>query len=135
MKLGHAIPRLRSFDGAKAKEFYVDFLGFTVTYEHRFGENFPLYMEVRRDACIIILSEHHGDACPGAGLLITVEDIMKLRDELRSKDYKYSKPEVDQTEWGSYEMGIKDPFGNSRTFQEYKPDTATANVGNDGNDE
>ena len=123
MKLGHATPRLRSFDEAKAREFYVEFLGFTVTYEHRFGDNFPLYMEVQRDNCVIILSEHYGDACPGAGLLITVEDIMALKDELTSKDYKYSKPGIHETEWGSYEMGIKEPFGNSITFQEYKPDT------------
>ena len=30
------VPVLRSFDEAKAREFYVDFLGFTVEWEHRF---------------------------------------------------------------------------------------------------
>lgn len=39
-------PILRIFDEAKAREFYVDFLGFKVDWEHRFGENFPLYMQV-----------------------------------------------------------------------------------------
>jgi len=120
MKLSPAVPRLRSFDEAKAREFYVDFLGFTVTYEHRFGDNFPLYMQLQRDDCIIILSEHYGDACPGASLLITVENLAALRDELRNKDYKYSKPDMAETEWGTVEMGISDPFGNSLTFQEKK---------------
>jgi len=82
-------------------------------------------MEVQRDDCVIIRSEHHGDASPGAGLLVTVEDITALKDELRSKNYKYSKLDINETEWGSYEMGLKDPFGNLITFQEYKPDAQT----------
>ena len=120
MKLGHATPRLRMFDEAKAREFYIDFLGFKVTYEHRFGEDFPLYMEVVRDDCVIILTEHYGDCCPGASLLITVQDIRGLRAELISKNYKYSKPDIAETEWSTYEMGISDPFGNRLTFQEPK---------------
>jgi len=41
---------LRSFDEAKAREFYVDFLGFTVDWEHRFEPGMPLYMQVSRAA-------------------------------------------------------------------------------------
>jgi catechol 2,3-dioxygenase-like lactoylglutathione lyase family enzyme len=44
MKLGRITPILRIFDEAKAREFYVDFLGFTVDWQHRFGDNFPLYL-------------------------------------------------------------------------------------------
>jgi catechol 2,3-dioxygenase-like lactoylglutathione lyase family enzyme len=43
--LGTVTPILRIFDIDKAREFYVGFLGFEVQWEHRFGENFPLYME------------------------------------------------------------------------------------------
>jgi len=32
------IPLLRIFDVAKAKEFYVGFLGFAIDWEHRFEE-------------------------------------------------------------------------------------------------
>ena len=35
-KLGRITPILRIFDEAKAREFYVDFLGFKVDWEHRF---------------------------------------------------------------------------------------------------
>ena len=42
-KLEVAIPILRIFSVDKAKEFYVDFLGFKIDWEHRFGDNFPLY--------------------------------------------------------------------------------------------
>jgi hypothetical protein len=125
MNLSHAIPRLRMFDERKAREFYIDFLGFKVTYEHRFGEDFPLYLEVARDECVIILTEHHGDCCPGASLLITVRDIVALRDELIGKNYKYSKPDISESEWGTYEMGIADPFGNSLTFQQSRQSVAS----------
>src|SRR3954452_8891064 len=38
------IPLLRIFDVEKAKEFYVDFLGFVVNWEHHFEDNSPAYM-------------------------------------------------------------------------------------------
>jgi hypothetical protein len=34
--LGKITPILRIFDEAKAKGFYVDFLGFKIDWEHRF---------------------------------------------------------------------------------------------------
>jgi len=36
------IPILRMFDEAKAREFYLDFLGFSVEFEHRFEADLPL---------------------------------------------------------------------------------------------
>ena len=60
------IPLLRIFDVAKAKEFYLDFLGFTIDWEHRFGNNFPLYAQISRPGLALHLSEHHGDASPGS---------------------------------------------------------------------
>ncbi len=48
VKLGRTTPVLRMFDVAKAREFYVDFLGFEVDWEYRFGDDFPLYMQLSR---------------------------------------------------------------------------------------
>jgi catechol 2,3-dioxygenase-like lactoylglutathione lyase family enzyme len=43
MPLGGApIPILRIFDEAKAREFYCEFLGFAVDWEHRFEDGLPL---------------------------------------------------------------------------------------------
>ena len=36
------IPILRIFDEAKARELYLDYLGFTVRFEHRFEPGAPL---------------------------------------------------------------------------------------------
>ena len=30
----------------------------------------PLYMQISKDDCILHLSEHHGDCCPGAAMRI-----------------------------------------------------------------
>ena len=92
MKLKSSTPVLRSFDEAKAREFYVWFLGFQVDWQHRFGDNFPLYMQVTRDACVLHLSEHHGDACPGAALRIELAGVDEFCAELQAKDYQNFKP-------------------------------------------
>ena len=45
-RFNRTIPVLRMFDVAKAREFYLDFLGFLVVFEHRFEPDFPLYMRI-----------------------------------------------------------------------------------------
>jgi Glyoxalase superfamily protein len=113
------IPVLRIFDEAKAKELYVDFLGFKVDWEHRFGESFPLYMQISRDLCILHLSEHHGDACPGSTLRIETTGLDDFCAVLRTKNYKYFKPGLPQAmPWGSRETTVPDPFGNRLVFYE-----------------
>ena len=42
------IPTLRMFDIAKAREFYLDYLGFKVDFEHRFEPNLPLFLGISR---------------------------------------------------------------------------------------
>ena len=106
------------FDEAKAKEFYVDFLGFKVSWEHRFEENFPLYMEVARDGCTIHLTEHHGDCSPGGAMRIRTEGVQAFCDALVKKKYKYANPGTLKTEWQTTEMIIDDPFGNRLIFYE-----------------
>jgi len=56
--LGRTVPTLRIFDEAKAREFYVDFLGFAIDWEHRFEDGLPLYMQLSKDDCVLHLSEH-----------------------------------------------------------------------------
>ena len=64
------------FDVAKAREFYLGFLGFSVDWEHRFEPELPLYMQVARGDCRLHLSEHHGDGAPGANVRIAIEGSM-----------------------------------------------------------
>ena len=121
MRAVRTIPVLRIFDEAKAREFYLGFLGFQVDFEHRFGDNFPLFMQVSRDGCVVRLSEHHGDACPGAAVTFMIEGIADLCTELAGKDYRYAKPDVTKSEWNTLDMSIVDPFGNRLGFSEAVP--------------
>ena len=116
MPLGKITPILRSFDEAKAREFYVDFLGFKVDWEHRFAEDLPLYMQVSKDDFVIHLSGHFGDCCPGAHLRIETTDVDEFQQQLLAKEYKHARPGIEDTPWGTREMCISDPFGNSLTF-------------------
>lgn len=116
MRLGNPIPIPRIFDEAKAKEFYLDFLGFQLDWEHRFEAGLPLYMQVSRDGCILHLSEHHDDGSPGTALRIQTNGLETLQRELIAKPYRYARPEIEETPWGSRDMSVHDPFGNRLTF-------------------
>ena len=116
MILGAVTPILRIFDEAKARQFYVDYLGFKVDWEHRFAPDLPLYLQIARDGCVLHLSEHHGDCCPGVALRIAVDDIDALHAGLTARHYGYARPAIEDTPWGSRELSIKDPFGNRLTF-------------------
>ena len=115
MRVSHPIPILRSFDEAKAKEFYVDFLEFKVDWEHRFSQDSPLYMQVSKGDCILHISEHHGDCSPGASLRIEVDDIDGYQKLLNDKRYKNARPGINEQPWGR-DMPIADPFGNRLIF-------------------
>lgn len=110
------VPILRSFDEAKAREFYVDFLGFKIVFEHRFGKDAPLYMGVALGACELHLSEHHGDGTPGTYLRIEIDDVEGYCRTLNTKNYKNSKPGIMNQDWGFKEMSIADPAGNKLIF-------------------
>ncbi|PWE56062.1 VOC family protein [Metarhizobium album] len=111
------IPIFRIFSVEKAMEFYRDFLGFTVDWEHRFGENFPLYCQVSRSGLIMHLSEHAGDASPGAKAFVWMTGVRAFREELIGKHYRYMKPGVEEAPWG-LEMTVTDPFSNRIAFCE-----------------
>ena len=116
-KLGTPTPILRIFDEAKAREFYIDFLEFDIEFEHRFGDDFPLYMGISHSGCRLHLSEHHGDSSPGARIRIEADDVDGLAERLAGKQYKHAKPGPgERTPWGSIELTITDPFGNRLTF-------------------
>lgn len=120
------IPILRIFDVEKAKEFYVDFLGFTIDWEHRFTEDSPGYIQISRANLILHLTEHHGDCCPGARVFIEMTGIHQFHQEITSKGYKYLSPGIEETFYNAKCMEVVDPFGNRLTFNEYfKSDSHT----------
>ena len=117
------IPILRSFDEAKAAEFYQGFLGFVQDWTHRFEPSLPLYQQIslqRADGarCVLHLSEHHGDASPGAAIRIEWPELASLQQQLIAKQYGFARPGLELQPWGMREMRITDPFGNRLVFFE-----------------
>ena len=111
------VPILRIFSVEKAMEFYVGFLGFQLDWEHRFGENFPLYAQVSRGSLRLHLSEHHGDGSPGSATFIPMTGIDAFHRELLARDYTYAKPGISDDPWGRG-VTVGDPFGNHLRFCE-----------------
>jgi catechol 2,3-dioxygenase-like lactoylglutathione lyase family enzyme len=63
MTVEKVVPIFRIFDYKKAIEFYVEWLGFKIEWEHTFEENTPVYMEVVKDGITLhlrnIMAMHH----------------------------------------------------------------------------
>ena len=113
-----ARPIFRIFDYAKAIEFYIDWLGFTIDWEDK-REGAPIYIQVSLNGVVLHLSEHYGDCTPGAR--VHIEDFKGLRKyhkQLIDKNYKYYRPELDKALWNkeTLTMQVGDPFGNRLTF-------------------
>lgn len=115
-RLDQTIPILRSFDETAARAFYIDFLSFEIDFEHRFEADLPLYLGIRRDDCVLHISEHHGDATPGSAVRIEVDDVHAYCRELNDKRYKNARPGVQRQPWGYDDMTVTDPAGNKLIF-------------------
>lgn len=111
MAMRGAVPVIRIFDEAKARAYYLDYLCFSVDWEHRFDSDAPLYLQISRGDCVLHLSEHHGDATPGSTCFVPVADARSLHAELQGKDYRFMNPGLDQMPWG-LQITVTDPFGN-----------------------
>jgi len=112
-----AVPLLHVSDSAAAEEFYCKQLGFRRDFAHR-PEGVatdPCYMGVSRDGVWLHLSSFSGDGVSGGVVNLIVEDVDALHAELVGKGVRIDTGPVDQT-WGTREMYVKDPDGNSIRF-------------------
>ena len=116
MKFHPVTPILRSFDEGKARELYIDWLGFKVDFEHRFEPHMPLYMGISRGDCKLHISEHHGDGSPGVVIRILVDELEAFHAEVTAKKYKNYRPGLQDQEWGTREMVVQDGAGNRLIF-------------------
>src|SRR5262245_6837974 len=111
-------PILRIFDTAKARDFYLDYLGFTLDFEHRFEANFPLYMGISRAGLHLHLSEHHGDATFGATVYVRMQNLRAFHQEPQTRPGHGMNPGISDDAPGGPQMQLWDPFGNRLRFAE-----------------
>lgn len=118
------MPVLRIFDVDKAREFYLDFLGCTLDFEHRFDDNAPWFLQVTLDGIAFGLTEHFGSGSPGSHIKVATTGLAAYQAALIAKNYRHARPGLEQQPWGETTMTITDPFYNQIMFAE--PTTSTA---------
>ena len=73
-------------------------------------------MQISLDDCVLHLSEHSGDARPGAAVKLHTDNIEAYVEQLVAKEYPpgvaEQSPRVAEQPWGSLDMVLVDPFGN-----------------------
>jgi uncharacterized glyoxalase superfamily protein PhnB len=112
------IPILRIFDVAKATDFYVNFLGFQIDWEHKFDERAPAYLQISSDGLVLHLTEHHADCCPGSTVFVWMKGIEQFHASITSRGYGYMRPGIERTFYESLCVEVTDPFGNRIRFNE-----------------
>ena len=116
------IPTLRIYDYDKTVEFYVNWLGFKIDWQHEFEVGTtPKFLQVSLRDIVLYLSEHHGDGSPGVH--ITIKDFAGLEiyhRQLIDKKYKYNRPGIVVPEWApdTISVTVIDPVGNQLGFTE-----------------
>jgi predicted enzyme related to lactoylglutathione lyase len=120
VRFDQIVPVVRIFDIDKAKAFYLDYLGFSWDWEHRFEPNLPLYAQISRAGMVLHLSEHYGDGSPGTVIFAWTSGVEAFHREISAKGYTYLRPGLNDHDWG-LELQVHDPFGNRIRFTERKP--------------
>jgi predicted enzyme related to lactoylglutathione lyase len=108
-------------DVDRAKDFYVDKVGFNADHDHRVGDDLRfVQLTPPGSACSIALGEGIVDAPPGSvkGMQLVVTDIDAAHAHLVERGIEVS--EVQEFPWGSF-VFFSDPDGNGWAVQAIPP--------------
>jgi len=108
-------------DEEETRRFYLDFLGYSIDWEHRFNTDItdsPLYMQISLGESVIHLDGHADEESPIAEVRVPVRDLEDFCEHLGSKDDDESKPEVVDPRYSGRltDMNLVDPSGNLIVF-------------------
>ncbi len=118
IQIAQTIPMVRIFDEQKAREYYCDWLGFQIDWEHRFEEGMPVYMQVTLENLTLHLTGHAGDCTPGGKVFLKCTGLRAWQETLAAKSHSFKLPEVQDAFWGGIYIDLMDPFGNRLLFNE-----------------
>ena len=108
-------------DVDRAKEFYVEQVGFNADHDHRVSDDIRfVQLTPPGSACSIALGQGVSDAAPGSvqGMQMVVSDIEAARAELAGRGVEVS--DVQEFPWGSF-VFFADPDGNRWAVQQLPP--------------
>lgn len=111
------IPTFRILDYKKAMDFYVQGLGFKIDWEHRFGLNEPVYMQISRNGLTLHLSENKRFQT-GVIVFVDCKKLNEFYSDLKSRVNEIDLIKPEKTKWQTIQMEIEDPFGNLLRFNE-----------------
>ncbi len=116
-----AIPVVHVSDAARAESFYCGPLGFEKRWEYRPQpeEASPVYMGLQRDGVWLHVSSFSGDGVAGSATVFETPNVDGLFEAFRSANVTIELEPYDQS-WGTREMYVKDPDGNSLRFVQEK---------------
>ena len=109
------IPILRVEDAQVSAQFYENALGFVVDWEHRFGDNFPRYVQISRPPLVLHLSEHQGGGIAAGEFFVRVPNVDELYQDMLEQGIQPSSAPTDQ-EYGVRDFCIVDPDGHRITL-------------------
>ncbi|WP_334172939.1 glyoxalase superfamily protein [Sinomonas sp.] len=104
-------------DVDRAKDFYVNKVGFNADYDERVNENLRfVQLTPPGSACSIAIGEGLSEAAPGTApnLQMVVGDIQKAYDQLKGNGVDCS--EIQVLDWGHF-VYFQDPDGNRWAVQ------------------
>lgn len=102
----------------RAKEFYVEKIGFNADHDHQVNEHLRfVQLTPPGSACSIVIGDGVTEMTPGTqkGLQMVVKDVRGLREKLIENGVEAS--EVQQMPWGDF-VFFSDPDGNSWALQQ-----------------
>ena len=105
-------------DVDRAKNFYVEQVGFNADHDYRVTEALRfVQLTPPGSACSIVIGEGITQMAPGSqqGLQVVVEDVAALREELASRGVQTT--DVDKQPWGWFST-FTDPDGNTWSMQQ-----------------
>lgn len=109
------IPQLRITEAARSLRFYVEGLGFSVDWEHRFEPGFPLFVQLTRNGQTIFLTEHTGDCQVGGAVYFIVPSADQCWSTFEAAGMKATNC-IASMPWGTREFQLTDPDGNRLRF-------------------
>lgn len=105
-------------DVDRAKDFYVNKLGFTADHDNKVKEGLRfVQLTPEGSACSIAFGEGITEMKPGTqqGIMMVVDDVRAVRQALKEKGVDIT--DIDEQPWGTFAY-FKDPDGNGWTLQQ-----------------
>ena len=117
-QIGSSIPVIRMLDEDPAIRFYLEFLGFTEDWRHRFRVETPLYMQVRLGAATLHLDGHSASTTPTSTVRFPVVDLEQYKSSLFSRNKLGLELEMVKPRGTNLELCLEDPSSNLLIFQD-----------------